>query len=433
MSVFVRSTALAKAYTKNLARTALGVPASYPALGSMTLDEEDVAIARRFLRDQTDWGWSGYVSDYEKRFADWNGSRHAFAFMSGRVALSACVHAVGLGAGDEVIVPGYTCVVVPNAFEFAGVNVVFCDIELETYGLDVRQLKERVTRKTKAVVLHHLYGLVSRDYEAVVDFCREQGLAVIEDCAQATGAEYRGRRVGLLGDAAFYSSEQSKVFNTVQGGIAVTDSDEVAHGLRDFYESAPLPTSDWIEKQLHNVVLNFYESKHRYRAWTSELVNLRYGHKALVSTTNEELEGRRPAHYGRRMPSPIAALGFNQLTKIDRYNQLRRAKAREWDVWCSGSGYKAPLVVKDSVPVYLRYPILVEPERKADTTWAMRELGVRLGVWFETNAHPAQRTVEGCPNADRAVRSCVNLPTLERSQESSQVDSGLDSTDLGEC
>ncbi|MEW6380565.1 MAG: aminotransferase class I/II-fold pyridoxal phosphate-dependent enzyme [bacterium] len=397
---------------RNLKNLVLGRPVILPSLGSMTLDQDDVDLARNWLQNRSQWMDPGLVTQYETRFAHWNGSKHAFAFMGGRVALSACIHALGLQPGDEVILPGYTCVVVPNAFHYAGIKVVYCDIELDTYGLDVAQIKSKITAKTRAILLHHLYGLVCRDYEAIIELAKHHGLRVIEDCAHSTGAEYRGRKVGNWGDAAFYSSEQSKVFTTIQGGIAVTNDEKIAEGLREYYDQAPLPDEDWLDKQLHNVILNYYRFKHPHRWWRGDLINIRYGDKSLVSTTCEEEQGICPGHYGRKMIAPIAAIGINQLKKIDHYNERRRQTAKRWDQWCMARGYKQPVVIDGSVPVYLRYPVLVEPEKKQDPLWAVKELGVNIGVWFVTNIHPAQRVVEGCPNANLAVKQCINFPCL---------------------
>lgn len=397
---------------RNLAALISGRPVITPSAGSMTLDEDDVALAWDWLKDRSHWNDDRIVARYESDFAAWNGSRHAFAFMGGRVALSACIHALGLRPGDEVIAPGYTCVVVANAFAFAGVTPVYSDIELDTYGLDAASLPGKITPRTRAILVQHLYGLVCRDYEAILELARSRGLRVIEDCAHGCGAEYRGVKVGNRGDAAIYSSEQSKVFNTVQGGLAVTNDNALAERLMEYRERAPLPDADWIDRQLHNVFLNFYRYKHPGRWWRADWANWRWGHQHLASTTREEEQGVRPAHYGRRMPAPIAALGLNQLRKIDRYNAERRQTARRWDAWCASRGYRPACVLEGSVPVFLRYPVLVEPERKRDRTWALHELGVEPGVWFTSQLHPAQRRVEGCPNASEAVARCINLLCL---------------------
>lgn len=399
--------------SKNIIKFFLGRRVTVTPLGSMTLDKDDVEIARSWIDKPEHWYDKEVVQCYNKEFAIWNGSKYAFSFMGGRVALSACIYALNLEPGDEVILPGYTCVVVPNAFSYAGIKPIYSDIELDTYGLDASQLEKKITPKTRVILLQHLYGLVCRDYEEIIELARRNNLMVIEDCAHSTGAEYKGLKVGNRGNVAFYSSEQSKVFSTVQGGVAVTNDDNIASRMRYYYEQASYPDELLIKKQLYNVLINYYKFKHPQRWWTGELAQLFYGNNLLVSTTEEEERGIMPSHYGLKMPTPIAAIGLNQLKKIDDYNAKRRKKALFWDEWCNKKGYKKPMVIPGSIPVYLRYPILIEPEKKQDSGWAYRDLGVTLGVWFVSHIHPIKRNVEGCPNADRAVNSCVNFPTLE--------------------
>lgn len=396
----------------NLLSVISGKPITMPSLGSMTLDKDDVDLAHVCLQNREHWYEGKLTLQYESEFSTWNGSKHAYAFMSGRVALSACIYALDLQPGDEVILPGYTCVVVPNAFHFAGLKTIYSDIELDTYGLDVSQIEEKITRKTKVILLHHLYGLVCRDYEAILGLALAHNLKVIEDCAHSTGADYKGMKVGNRGDVAFYSSEQSKILNTIQGGMAVTNDDKLAKRLIYFYDQAEYPDEGWIDKQLYNVILNFNEQKHPHRWWRGDVFNVLYGNKRLISTTKEEEEGYCPSHYGRKMPDPIAAIGLNQLNKIDSYNDRRMQTAKRWDYWCDVNHYKRPFLVKHSTPVFLRYPILVEEEKKRDLSWAVSELNIRPGVWFVSNIHPVQWVVTGCPNADFAVKHCINFPCL---------------------
>jgi perosamine synthetase len=403
---------LAKRQLGNLERLLTGRPLTTPPLSSMTVDRDDVVVARSYLKDRSGWRDPAVVADYESTFARWNGSRRAFAFMGGRVALSACIRALGLGPGDEVIVPAYTCVVVPNAFRFAGVEVVYSDIELDTFGLDAVLLEERITTKTRAVLIQHLYGLVCRDYEAILTLARRYNLRVIEDCAHAAGAEHRGVKVGNRGDVGFYSSEQSKVFSTVMGGLAVTGDERLAEGLAEYRDQAPYPDDDWIDRQLCTAVLNYYLFKHPGRWWRGDLAMLKHGHKQLVSTSREEECGIQPAHYGRRMPAPVAALGLCQLRKLDAYNERRRRAARRWADWCDRHGYKKPVEIEGSIPVYLRYPVLVEPEKKQDRSWALADPGVAVGVWYLSHVHPVPGRLEGFPGADTAVEQCINFPCV---------------------
>ncbi len=398
---------------RNLVKLSLGHRLITPSLGSVTLDLDDVAIAKRQLNDRENWfNKSDTVKEYEDAFADWNGSKYAFAFMGGRVALSACIYALDLKSGDEVILPGYTCVVVPNAFHFAGVKTIYSDIELDTYGLDASLIEEKITPKTKAILLHHLYGIVCRDYEQIIKIAKHHNLCVIEDCSPSTGAVFKNKKVGNFGDVAIYSSEQSKVFTTIQGGMAVTNDDLLAERLKEYYDQAGYPDAKLVDKQLHSIMINYYSYKDSQRWWKGELIRLLYRNKIIISTTKEEERGIKPSYYGKKMPSAIAAIGLNQLKKIDYYNEQRRESAKIWDKWCEDNGYKKPLVIPDSIPVYLRYPVMVEPEKKSDTSWAYKDLGVSLGVWFVSNIHPADWLVEGCPNADRAVKQCINFPGL---------------------
>jgi dTDP-4-amino-4,6-dideoxygalactose transaminase len=370
----------------------------------MTLDAQDVEIARYWLARPERWRDPEPVAGYQRAFAAWHGSRFAFAFLSAREALSAVLEALELRPGDEILVPGYTCLVVPNAVRFAGLAPVFCDIELDTFGLSVADLEARISPRTRAIVVQHLYGLVCRDYEAILEFARRRSLRVVEDCAQAAGATHQRRPVGTRGDAAIFSSERSKGFCTVQGGIAVSSDAEVGERLARIVETCPEPRPERTAQLLH-AVAELYELA-RAAAPRRRPVEL----PAPIS--DEELRGERPPGYGARMPAPLAALGLQQLAKLDVYNRERRLAALRWHRWCDEHGYRRPVIVAGSVPVFLRYPVLVEAARKRDLAWAARELGVSPGVWFRTPLHPGPERPPDCPNAELAAERCINLPCL---------------------
>jgi dTDP-4-amino-4,6-dideoxygalactose transaminase len=411
--VIARLASVVRNQARNFRKIATRGPLVVPPLSSATVDADDVKLARALLREQGLWYDDKVVKEYERQFAQWSGARSAFAFVAGRVALSAIIEALQLGPGDEVIIPGYTCVVVPNAFRFAGVSVVCCDIELDTYGPDVAEVERAITRRTKAVLLHHLYGYVARDYLAIVELCRSRGLFVIEDCVQATGATLDGIKVGNRGDAAFFSSEYSKVFCTGRGGVATTSQPWIAERLQAYADRAAPPTPDLVAQQLKGVIRNYYANRHPQRWWISDLLHLFSPGDELISTTSTEIAGLRPNHYVQRMPGAVAALAINQLAKIDRYNEVRRAGAERWEQWAEREGLPRPVVIENSVPVCLRYPVRVKPELKADLNWASEALGVYPGRWFTSNFHPAPVRLQNCPRADEAVATCINLPTID--------------------
>lgn len=397
--------------SKNFLKLLFGLPLTTPPIVSMTIDEDDVEIALNWLDRKDEWFSVEEINAYQDEFALWNGSTYAFSFLGGRIALSAIIYALNIQPGEEVILPGYTCVVVPNAFDFAGVKTIFSDIELETFGLDASKIEELISPQTKAILIQHLYGLVNRDYEVILDIAKRHSLFVIEDCAHSAGAEFNGRKVGNWGDVAFYSSERSKVYSTIKGGIATTNNQEIAIGLEKFQQDTPFPDLGLIEKQLYNVIIDFNTFKHHQRWWRGDLAKFKYWDKYLNSTTDDEIIGKKPPYYGLKMPAPIASLGRNQLRKIDHYNELRSISAQYWARWCDENGYKKPRILNGSNPIFLRYPVLVEESKKNNRIWALRSERVQLGVWFLGKKHPKDVDIANCPNSDFAVDHCINFPT----------------------
>ena len=266
---------VARNQAKNVSRLLRGQAVVVPSLSSMTLGRDDVELAQHLLEDRVEWYRSDYREQYENEFATWNGSHCAFAFKDGRVALSAALVALELKPGDEVILPGYTCVVVDNALRFAGLKPVFADIEQQTYGLDIDSVRRRITAKTRAILLHHLYGLVCRDFDDLLTLARDKELWVIEDCAHSTGAMYRGIKVGNFGDIAFYSSEQSKVFTTNRGGIAVTNNLEIADRLGREVDRIPVTDELFVERQLKSIILSYYRNKCTEKWWRGDIDELK--------------------------------------------------------------------------------------------------------------------------------------------------------------
>jgi perosamine synthetase len=409
MSTAVRLARSQLIVARNLLR---GWPILYTGTTSMTIDEDDLELAAELLADRTEWTSDRPGRAFEREFASWNGSRAAFAFASGRVALSAAVAALGLTTGDQIVMPAYSCVVVANALRHAGLQPVFADIELDTYGLDKDALRRAISPRTKAILLHHLYGFVSRDLEDILDIAHQFRLRVIEDCAQAAGAIYRGRHVGNFGDVAIFSGDPSKPFTCVQGGVAVTNDEELTERLDAIRRAATAHSAAAIESRVRSVALNYAMHKDPQRWWKADLIWMRHARDYHFGISAGEVAGGAPPDAGCGMSGPIARLASNQLRKIDHYNARRRANAGRWDGWCEARGFARPLTLPDSAPIVLRYPVLVTPAMKQDLRWAYRSLGVVPGQWFVSHLHPAPEVIADVPNATRAVAACINFPTL---------------------
>lgn len=430
-SLFLRTkrqlaqTVVAGRYLRDdLTRTLSGQPTLSPPYANGTLGPEEDAIAARWLRAGT-FDAPQITAQYARTAALVLESSQAFPFMSGRESLSAILEAMHLEPGDEVVVPAFTCVVVPNAVRFAGLNVVYCDIELDTYSLSIDALQSVIGPKTRVVLLQHLFGLVARDSQAIAALAKERGLYLIEDCAHAAAARFAdGSCVGSLGDAAFFSSEQSKTWSTIQGGIAVARNPAIEGHLKRIHDGAPEPCETTVRKLLSSVRLKFRRDAHPHRRWTRLYAQLRWGHNELISTTAAEMAGEKPVAYGRRMPAPLAEIGNAQMQKLPSINLMRQRSAGHWDAWCQSQGYQPPHVVKGSVPIYLRYPVMVDPELKTHPERFRAEWGVELGMWFTSKTHPVNHDIGPFPNADRAVAGLVNLPTIGLSPRHISVTGG---------
>lgn len=191
-------------------------------------DEEQIEAAAAVLRSGRVNYWTGEEGRlFETEFAESVGSEHAVAVANGTVALELALHALDIGPGDEVIVPCRTFLATASAVVTRGATPVFADVDRESQNVTVETLEPLCTSRTRAVIVVHLAGWPC-DMESILDWARSRGLKVIEDCAQAHGASYKGRTVGSWGDAAAFSFCQDKILTTGgEGGMLTTSDPEI--------------------------------------------------------------------------------------------------------------------------------------------------------------------------------------------------------------
>ena len=202
------------------------IPVAAPAL---------VGNEKEYVLDCLESTWissSGkYIERFEAAFAEFCGVKHALSCCNGTMALHLALLALGVGPGDEVIVPTLTYVASANAVAYCGARPVLVDSEPETWNMNPELILSRVTPRTKGIMVVHLYGHPT-DMDPVMALARERGLFVLEDAAEAHGAEYKGRRAGSIGDIATFSFYGNKIVTTGEGGMVVTDDDELARKVR---------------------------------------------------------------------------------------------------------------------------------------------------------------------------------------------------------
>ncbi|MBI4568284.1 MAG: aminotransferase class I/II-fold pyridoxal phosphate-dependent enzyme [Planctomycetes bacterium] len=212
------------------------LPVAEPLLG----DEEMEAVTTCLL---SGWISSGgpFVTRFEEEFARFAGARHAVACCNGTAALHLIYAALGIGPGDEVIVPTLTFVATASAVMFTGARPVFVDVDPHTWTMDPAAVEAAITPRTRAIVPVHLYGHPA-DVDALSALAAPRGIAVVEDAAEAHGARYRGRPVGSLGRAAAFSFFGNKIVTTGEGGMVTTDDDALADQARILRDHGMRPT-----------------------------------------------------------------------------------------------------------------------------------------------------------------------------------------------
>jgi len=257
------------------------VPLADVALGK---EEEDAVL--EVLR--SGWLTMGAVTQaFEQELAAFVGARHAFAVNNGTAALHLACLAVGLGKGDEAIVPSLTFVATANAVRYTGAEVVFADIESEDWlCVSPRAIEEKITGRTKAIVVMH-YGGFACDMPKILRVAKKYGLAVIEDAAHAIGGSLQGKSLGTWGDAGCYSFFGNKNMTTAEGGMLVTNDDRIAEKVR-ILRSHGMTTLTW--------------DRHKGHASTYDVVDLGYNYRMdeIRSAIGREQLKKLPAGNARR-------------------------------------------------------------------------------------------------------------------------------------
>jgi len=345
---------------------------------------------------------------YESEFAKIAGCKHAFSFALGRHALYASLKALGIGDGDEIILPAFTCVVVPNAILYCNATPVYVDIELDTFNISAELIEKKISLKTKAIYAQHTFGNIC-DMEKIKELAERYNLYIIEDAAHAMGFSYQNSLVGSLGDVAFFSTDHSKVISTVLGGMVTTNNSELAGKIESIYKATPFLSPQITKKLLLQFLFEFiFFSPLLF--WAGKLLNQLLRKTQLFFHFDDELKVnyQEVSNYPARLPSELAQIGTSQLENIKKNLDHRKAV---W-LWLHNS-----LNYNNAVPksTFLRYSFLVEDRNKFENYFLFK---FELGTWFTSIAQERVKNFgeikyrEGsCPKAEYAAKHIVNFPT----------------------
>ena len=191
--------------------------------------------------------WSKHLDSFEEKFSDFIGTKYAIATSSCTGAIYLSLLAGGISEGDEVIVPELTWVATASAIKYTGAKPIFADIDIDTWCIDTGQLENLVTEKTKAIIPVHLYGNPAK-MDEIISFAKKHNLIVIEDAAPAIGATFDGTKVGSFGDFGCFSFQGAKLLVTGEGGMVVTDNEDLFNKFKKLWDHGRVPGTFWIDE-----------------------------------------------------------------------------------------------------------------------------------------------------------------------------------------
>ena len=294
---------------------------------------------KKYLNECIDTGWISsegpFVKRFEEEFAARVGRKHGIAVCNGTAALDAAVEALGIGEGDEVILPTFTIISCVLQIIRSGATPVLVDCDPYTWNMDISQIEDKITLKTKAIMVVHIYG-IPVDMNPVIEFCQRFGLKLIEDTAELIGQTYYGKSCGSFGDISTVSFYPNKHITTGEGGMILTDDDDLAAKCRDLRNLCFKPGKRFI---------------HEHLGWNFRMTNLQ------------------------------AALGVAQLERLDEFIDKKRWIGRKYNELLEGlSGIQLPLTKTNFAEnIYWVFGLVMEESIAFDAQEAISRLE-KMGV-----------------------------------------------------
>jgi perosamine synthetase len=350
------------------------IPIAQPLISDEEIDEVVKVLKSGFIAQ------GPKVAEFEEKFAEYIGVEHAVATTSGTTALHLALLSLGIEKGDEVITTPFSFAATANSILFTGATPVFADINSQTYNINPQKIQEAITDKTKAIMPVHLYGQPT-DMDPIRSIAEENNLWIVEDAAQAHGAQYHDQMIGSLGDIACFSFYPTKNMTTGEGGMITTDSEELADVAR---------------------ILRSHGESERY---------------------NHTLLG-----YNFRMTDIAAAIGLVQLKRLDEFTKSRIENAEYLTTHIDTiEGITPPFVLDQVKHVFHQYTVRVGDGKRDAVKDFLSELGVGTGVHYPKTIYKQKlyqdlRITGNCPQAEKAASEVLSLP----------VHPGLTVEDLGE-
>lgn len=353
------------------------------------------------------------LGDEEEKLKNWFRNYFsvpfAFPFISARGGLVALLKSQGIGRGDQVLMQAFTCVAVSNAILSVGAKPVYIDIT-DTFGIDLQDLKRKITSHTKAIIVQHTFGIPAWSSE-IRNFAKEKKVFLIEDVAHTIGGTYKGKKLGTLADAAIFSFGRDKAFSTVSGGVVITNNKSVGDFLHAYYDKQIYPSWFWTVQQLFHSISFFFLILPLYKVFLGKILLFTFQKLHLLAKPVAKNELGHFSEFSQKMPPSLSFLALLQLQRIDRFNTYREEISAYYESELTEAGAKK--YVKTPL---LRYPLLVE--NPVDLKIYAKKFGVILGDWYSHVIDPPRTSLQSvyymkgsCPHAEYFASHIINLPT----------------------
>jgi len=384
----------------------------------------DVLIAARYLF--LPWNWTKlqkgkYRRKIERKFCEFMNCRWAIGFDSGRSGLYAILKCLEIEKNDEIILQAFTTVALPNVIMLCGAKPIYVDIKKDTYNINPEKIEEKITSKTKVIIVQHTFGNPA-EMDKITEIAKKRNLYLIEDCAHSLGSEYQGKKTGTLGDAAFFSFGRDKVISSVSGGMVITSNSELGKKIKEFKNKISYPKKILIMRQLLHPVITSISLRTYYFFSLGKIIMYLSSNAEIITKayTKKEKKCGSPENFPAKMPNALAKIAFYQMKLVNKFNNHRMDVAKLYEEGLvDDKSIELPKTSSVSKNIFLWYTILVE-NKKALIEKAKKR-SVILGDWFPQVVGPIEVDVARagykkgeCPVAEKVSSKCVNLPTHHR-------------------
>lgn len=365
-----------------------------------------------------------HSQQFEDVFTNWLGVQRSFSFWKGRVGLYVLLKSLGIGLGDKVIVPGYTCVMAVAPVIYAGAKPVYVDINPLNFNMNIEKVNEVTDSQTKAIIVQHTYGIPAV-MDLFLEFSKKRNLFLIEDCCMALGSKYNGRTVGTFGIASYFSFQWSKSITTGLGGMLAVNDTKLAETV-DKMQTRIIRKPTAIENGLLGIQIIAHNLMFNSRtAMTAEYLFRKLSKVGLLigSSNKYDFVPKMPAAFLKKMGSFQSAAGIKKMKLIEENIQHRKRLRELYDKLLYNCGFP-PLA--EEIPdetVLIRYPLRAK-EKKSILKRAQNS-AMEIGSYFESPLHPAEANLVSfgyllnqCPESEKAAKETINLPLHPKVSES---------------